>query len=72
VKINPDDLIRQATAAKMRGVSAQAINRLIQRGSLNTVVIDGLVFVYKSEVENFKPSVGGRPKSGKRKRRPRQ
>jgi len=69
VKINPDDLIRQATAAKMRGVSPQAINRLIERGSLNTVVIDGLVFVYREEVEKYKPSVGGRPKSNITKKR---
>ena len=63
MKINPEDLIRQATAAKMRGVSPQAISRLIARGSLRTVVIDGLVFVYREEVENFTPSKGGRPQS---------
>ena len=41
----------------------ETISRLIERGSLNTVTIDGLVFVWRKEVENYKPSVGARPKT---------
>lgn len=63
VKFNPEDLVSQATAARMRGVSSQAITGLIKRGKLSTVVIDGHVFLLKKEIENFKPDVPGpRPK----------
>ncbi|MEK6301677.1 MAG: hypothetical protein AABO41_13285 [Acidobacteriota bacterium] len=62
MKFNPEDLVRQTTAARMRGVSTQAIVGLVQRGKLTKIVIDGYPFVLRSEVEKFKPSVGGRPK----------
>ncbi|MGH9824957.1 MAG: hypothetical protein ACREDR_17140 [Blastocatellia bacterium] len=67
LKIDPEELITQTTAARMRGVSVQAILRLIQRGKLKTVVIDGHTFLLRAEVEKFKPGVGGRPrvKTGK-------
>jgi hypothetical protein len=68
VKINPKDLIRQATAAKMRGVSTQAIARLVQRGKLTKIEIDGYPFLFRSEVESFTPGARGRPKA-KRKRK---
>jgi hypothetical protein len=69
VEVNPDDLITQTTAAKMRGVSLQAIMNLVKRGSLKSITIDGHTFVLRAEVEKFKPSVGGRPKKkGGRKR----
>jgi len=69
VKFNPEDLVSQATAARMRGVSKQAITGLIQRGKLTTVVIDDHVFLLKREVENFKPDMPGpRPKQATKKR----
>jgi hypothetical protein len=52
----------------MRGVSAQAIVRLVQRGKLTKVVIDGYTFVLRDEVEKFKPGVAGRPKGPAKKR----
>lgn len=69
MKVNPDDLIRQTTAAKMRGVSTQAIINLVRRGKLTAVMIDGQNYVFRSEVENFKPSAGGRPKGARGKRK---
>jgi hypothetical protein len=63
VNLNPKDLITYTTAAEIRGVSVQAISRLVQRGSLEMVEIDGHKFVSRKAVERFRPSVGGRPKS---------
>jgi len=51
--MNPNDLIRQATAAKLRGVAPEAISDLIKRGRLRSVVIDGVPHVYRSEVLKF-------------------
>ena len=69
MKFNPEDLVSQATAARMRGVSKQAITGLIQRGKLTTVVIDDHVFLLKREVEDFKPDMPGpRPKQATKKR----
>lgn len=62
MKINPKELVSQATAARMRGVSKQAIEGLIKRGRLTPVVIDDHTFLFKKEVEDYKPSVGGRPR----------
>jgi hypothetical protein len=73
VKFNPNELVSQATAARMRGVSKQAIEGLIKRGRLTTVVIDDHTFLLKKEVEDYKPGVGGRPKqSAKKRTRPRK
>jgi len=63
VKFNPKDLVTETTAARMRGVSKQAIIGLIQRGKLTVIEIDGHPFLLRSEVEKFKPGKGGRPKS---------
>jgi excisionase family DNA binding protein len=55
------DLISQSEAAEIRGVTREAINRLVKRGRLTAVEISGRSFVYRSEVEKFEPSKGGRP-----------
>jgi len=58
-----DDLITQAEAARLRGVSREAIYGLVSRGKLTVVEIGGQKFVRRSEVENYTPEVGGRPPS---------
>jgi len=63
--MNLDDLISQADAAKLRGVSRASINELVARGRLKTVEIAGKVFLYRSEVEAFEPQPGGRPPKAK-------
>jgi hypothetical protein len=68
VKINPDDLVTYTTAARIRGVSLQAISRLVQRGSLSMIEIDGHKFVSRKEVQSYKPNIGGRPKAKQRRR----
>jgi excisionase family DNA binding protein len=59
---SPADWISQAEAARIRGVSRQAISKLIRKGRLNTLEVGGHVLVSKSEVEKFVPLGAGRPK----------
>ncbi|MDQ3819764.1 MAG: helix-turn-helix domain-containing protein, partial [Acidobacteriota bacterium] len=63
-----NDLITQAEAARLRGVSREAIYGLVARRKLSVVEIGGQKFVRRSEVENYKPEIGGRPpaESGKK------
>jgi len=63
MRIDLDKLITQKEAAELRGCTPQAINRLVQRGSLKTVLVAGKRLVYRNEVEKFKPGVGGRPRN---------
>jgi len=58
----PEDWISQAEAARLRGVTRQAIASLVKKGKLTTFEIGGNVLVNKVEVEAFEPSPGGRPK----------
>jgi excisionase family DNA binding protein len=62
------DLITQAEAARIRGVSREAIYGLVARKKLSIVEIGGQKFVRRSEVENYTPEIGGRPptESGKK------
>jgi excisionase family DNA binding protein len=55
------DLITQAEAARLRGVSREAIYGLVARRKLSIVEIGGQKFVRRSEVESYTPEVGGRP-----------
>lgn len=57
------DLISIAQAAKIRGVTIEAISDLIRRGRLTVVEIADKRFLKRSEVESFRPSKGGRPKA---------
>jgi predicted DNA-binding protein (UPF0251 family) len=54
--------ITQAEAARVRGVSRQAINNLVKKGRLKTMEIASVVFVDKDEIQNFKGLNSGRPK----------
>jgi hypothetical protein len=63
----PDDLMRQSSAAKLRGVSPAAIARLISRGRLKTYNVAGVPFVSRSEVMNLERQTPG-PKPGARRR----
>ena len=52
--------ISQAEAARIRGITQQAIVNLVRRGRLKSTSIAGRTFVLRSEVENFvrKPQLG--------------
>jgi excisionase family DNA binding protein len=53
------DLISQAEAARIRGVSRAAIRDLIRRGRLRSMEIGGRALVYRSEVEYFEKDKPG-------------
>lgn len=58
-----DDLISQAEAARLRGVSRQAIKKLVEAGRLTSHWVGGRKLVLKSDVMGFVPLRPGRPKS---------
>jgi len=68
MRVDLSKLITQKEAAEIRGCTPQAINQLVHRGSLKSVEVLGRRLVFKDEVEKFKPSLGGRPKSAKKRR----
>jgi hypothetical protein len=55
------DLVTQAEAARIRGVSREAIYGLVAREKLTVIEIGGQKFLRRSEVENYRPELGGRP-----------
>ena len=59
-KVRADDWVSQAEAARIRGVSRQAIARLIKRGRFRILSIGGKVLLRRFEVENYKPELPGR------------
>jgi len=61
MRVDLSKLITQKEAAEIRGCTPQAINQLVQRGSLKSIEVGGRRLVFKDEVEKFKPSLGGRP-----------
>lgn len=58
----PEDWISQSEAARLRGVSRQAISKLIKKGHLRTLEVGGYILVSRADLHNFKPSTAGRPK----------
>lgn len=58
---NPDDWISQAEAARLRGVTRQAIARLIKKGRLQVWSVGGRALVRRTEIETFRPEPAGRP-----------
>jgi hypothetical protein len=60
----PEELISQAEAARIRGVSQQAISNLIRRDRLSSTLVAGRTLVLRSEVEAFvaQPKLGRPPK----------
>jgi len=60
---SPEDWVSQAEAARIRGVTRQAIADLVRKQKLTTFEIGGNTLVNKAEVETFEPSQGGRPKN---------
>lgn len=59
---NLDEWISQADAARLRGVTRQAIGRLIKRGRIRTLTVAGYVLVSREDVMSFQPEKAGRPK----------
>jgi hypothetical protein len=62
MKIDPSELVSQAQAAKMRGVSTQSISELMKRGRLTVIEVGGRKFLLRKEIEGFEPLPVGRPR----------
>ena len=56
------DLISQAEAARLRGVTRAAIQDLVRRGRIRSVNVGGRALVYRSEITNYEQGEPGRPR----------
>jgi hypothetical protein len=56
---DPAQWVSQAEAAGMRGVTRQAIARLVGKGRFTTLSIGGKTLLKRSEVKAFKPKPPG-------------
>ena len=61
--MDSSDWVSQAEAARLRGVTRQAIAKLVRKGRLKTLTVGGYVLVSRTEVMNYEPLQPGRPKS---------
>lgn len=61
--MNPADWISQAEAARLRGVTRQAIAKLVRNGRLRTMEVGGRVLVSRADVLAFEPHPAGRPRA---------
>jgi excisionase family DNA binding protein len=57
-----DKWVSQSEAARIRGVTPQAIENLMKKGRFRTLRIGGRVLLDRNEVENYKPRRKGRPR----------
>ena len=62
---NSHDWVSQAEAARIRGVTRQAIAKLIKKGRLKTLEIGGKILLLRAEIQGFKPEPAGRPQHGR-------
>jgi excisionase family DNA binding protein len=60
-KFDPAQWVSQSEAAEIRGVSRQAIARLLKKGRFSTFSVGGKTLLKRSEVEQFKPKPPGPP-----------
>ena len=63
-KFDPSEWISQAEAARLQGVSRQAISKLVRTGRLKSVRVGGHVLVSRRDISGFSPLPAGRPASG--------
>jgi predicted DNA-binding protein (UPF0251 family) len=63
---DPADWISQSEAARLRGISRQAISNLVAKGRFKTLIIAGKTLLCRSDVEKFQPNPAGRPAKRKR------
>ncbi len=61
-KISTSDWITQSEASRLRGVSRQAINKLVKGGKVRTLLMAGVLLVHKQDIKEFEAAKPGRPK----------
>lgn len=59
--LDASEWITMAEAARVRGVTRQAIAKLVRKGKFTTLEIAGRTLVKRADVEAYKPESGGRP-----------
>lgn len=59
------DLISQAEAARLRGVTRAAIQDLVRRGRISSINVGGRALVRRSEIVNYEQGEPGRPPKAK-------
>jgi excisionase family DNA binding protein len=62
------DLVTQAEAARLRGVSRQAISKLVQQGKLTVYEVADRALLSRSEVLAYQTGRPGRPKKDRGKK----
>ena len=63
LSIDPAEWVSQAEAARLRGVSRQAIAKLVLNGRLKSLAVGGRTLVRRDDVLSFARNPAGRPKS---------
>ena len=58
--IVPSDWISQSEAAELRGVSRQAISKLVRNGRLRTLQVGGHTLVHRHDLLTYRPKPAGR------------
>jgi excisionase family DNA binding protein len=66
---NSVEWVSQAEAARLRGVTRQAIARLVKKGRLQVFRIGGKVLLNRADVENFVAEQAGRPSNERNTRK---
>ena len=61
-RLAPGDWISQAEAARIRGVSRQAIARLIKKGRFRVLAIAGKTLLKRADVTSYEREQPGRPR----------
>jgi excisionase family DNA binding protein len=59
--IKPEEWVSQAEAARIRGVSRQAIARLVKKGRFRTLEMGGRHLLRRRDVERYRAEPPGRP-----------
>lgn len=68
VSSNLGEFISQAEAARIRGVTQQAMVNLVKKNRFQTMRIGGRTLLSRSDVEAFQPKMPGRAPKSKRKK----
>jgi predicted DNA-binding protein (UPF0251 family) len=58
--VKPEDWISQAEAARLRGVTREAIHNLVKKNRFTTITIGDKTLMHRDEVENYQPQPSGR------------
>jgi len=54
-----NEFVTLSEAAKIRGVSREAVHALVRRGRLRAVMVFGRLLLFRNEVENFRKNKPG-------------